>query len=69
MVRGMKKHQRSDTRVELADNLDLAVVVDGRRLCARLTPSTARSLAGALVVLANCHRGQGPEHGHSVRLV
>jgi len=41
-----------ETRIELAENLELAVVVDDQRLCARISPTTARLLAGALLDLA-----------------
>ncbi|MCL4182838.1 MAG: hypothetical protein KJ011_05265 [Burkholderiaceae bacterium] len=44
--------RKHEVGVELSDALDLAVVVDGERLSARLTPATARRLAGALAVLA-----------------
>lgn len=43
---------KRSARVELADNLELAVVVNDQRLCARISPSTARQLAGVLLQLA-----------------
>lgn len=49
----LSQHQ---TRIELAENLELAVVVDDQRLCARISPTTARLLAGALLDLARVNQ-------------
>jgi len=55
-VASMKKPDSAraarEARVELADNLELAVVVEEQRLCARLSPCTARRLAGVLMEFA-----------------
>lgn len=48
----MKKQPQHGTRVEIADNLELAVAVGNLRLCARISPATARRLAGVLLELA-----------------
>ncbi len=34
----MKTKPKDDARIELADNLELAVVIDKQRLCARMSP-------------------------------
>lgn len=47
---------KRSARVEIAGNLELAVVVDDKRLCARISPSTARQLAGVLLQLAGSPR-------------
>lgn len=51
-----------EARVELADNLELAVVVNEQRLCARISPATARRLAGVLLELAGPARPARPAH-------
>ena len=64
-VSNMNKSQQAgvsrEARVELADNLELAVIVNEQRLCARLSPGTARPLAGVLLQLAGPVRYPRPQ--------
>lgn len=68
-VASMKKPDSAgavrEARVELADNLELAVVVEEQRLCARLSPGTARRLAGVLMEFAQAREPSFAMTGHA----
>lgn len=68
-VPSMKKPEQAgvsrEARVELAEDLELAVIVEEQRLCARLSPGTARRLAGVLMEFAQAREPRFGRHGRA----